>query len=128
MLLNKIKHHNQLHANKIDLQLVEQAIDYILEYHKNQKRHSGEPFLIHLFDTQIAEEGGMALAKALEKNNSITSLDLGHNNLGDTVAKALAIFQDQFYQHKNCAVYYQKGRAYADAHGPYSQFSIRIEN
>ncbi len=62
--LHKINEISIKNNKSINIPLIESAIDYIKEYHKYQKRHSGEPYYYHpievativvdyIFDTEV---------------------------------------------------------------------------
>jgi (p)ppGpp synthase/HD superfamily hydrolase len=47
--MQKIKTESTKQNIDIDVGLIEDAINYVQKYHKNQIRHSGEPYFYHLF-------------------------------------------------------------------------------
>lgn len=47
--MHKIKTKSIKQNVDIDIGLIEDAINYVQKYHKNQIRHSGEPYFYHLF-------------------------------------------------------------------------------
>ena len=45
---------------------------------------------LYLDGNELGDEAGKAIAAALEKNTSLTGLDLRYTGLGDDVGKAIA--------------------------------------
>jgi (p)ppGpp synthase/HD superfamily hydrolase len=46
-LLKKINYYSTNHNIEINIQLINTAINYIKQYHRHQRRHSGEPYYYH---------------------------------------------------------------------------------
>ena len=83
-LINKVKSYNKF----LNLDTLTKAYDFALKAHRNQKRHSGDPYLIH--PVAVAD-----ILTDLKLDSATIATGLLHDTIEDTHA-TYKVIEDKF--------------------------------